>query len=434
MDSYFDELERLARHASGSKKNSTAIVIPSGADFQMLGQHLQKLSKQSKRNFDIIILGKMPQSAPQGINIIRYSEEKPLGSSGSFSIGQMLGYKLGYDFVINADIDCFPASDDLVERLVQTASREGKAVLPLSDEEGKKEVYCINRYGIVPRRAMEKIGFEYAIFFKGAEDIDYQLRLEFAGLLMTAQDLKTTHPYLSMVLFEVASRGPKYLYYYRAGLAILSLSLYRSLTNFRAKESILCAGRLLYSYCFNFAFSAAASRVIFRIMLDAFLVNFSSRYEGLEFSIPKSGVKEGASPLLLEVGGGSNKGTVYFGEWKELSSLGKAARRVSQTAKLFGLAASKGDYFKPSGAFIEKYGFFIPYLMFMKPVYYKGSFYGWGKGTLSLLAGVLLMLFTLPLFPFIAAFSLLKIWQRGDYPPNVSNIGRMLKNFKKIIS
>ncbi len=434
MDSLDAQLEKLACRISGEKKNDTAIVMPCGPDTSLLSEHLALLSRQKGKGFDILILGHVPATTPKGLNIIHYSEKAPLGSSGSFSIGQLLAYCLGYEFVANADVDCFPCSDDFVGALVEIARKQGKAVLPLSDEEGKKGVYCINRYGIVPRKAIGKTGFVYAGFFKGAEDIDYQLRLDADGLLLTTDRLKTRHPYLSMVLFEVASGGPKYLYYYRAGLAIQNLTLYHSIVTLRAKEALLCAGRLLYNYCYNFVFSSMASRTLFGAMWDAFLMDLGKRYDGISFAIPKARVGKDALGTVLDVGQGRPGATIYFEEWKEnIGTMAKVGRRLSHVGKFLGLFSTPGIYFAPTEVFIEKYGFLIPYLMFIKPVRYKGNDYGWGKHPTYLLAGIVLLLATLPFFPMVVAFSQLRIMACGDYPPKTGNAKAMLKNFASVV-
>jgi hypothetical protein len=434
MEKLSSELERFATLVSGEKKSSSVIVMPSGKNTELLAQHLENLSHQKKMDFDILVLGEMPKSVPKSLSVLHYAERVPLGSSGSFGIGQMLGYALGYDFVINADLDCLPKSDDFMEKLIAAAKAEGKAILPLSDEEGKKGVYCINRYGIVPRAVMEKVGFEYLMFFKGAEDIDYQLRLDSAGLLSTSKTLETTHPYLSMVVFEVATRGTKYLYYYRAGLAILNLTLYHSIINARLKDSLICLGRLLYNYCYSFAYATVASRVLLQATLDAFLMRLEKKYDGLGFSIPELKAQAYSECVALDVGAGNAAGTVYFIEWEDdIGALAKAVRRVSHIWKFISLVGRRGECFKPSGRFLELYGFFIPYLMFLKPVLYKGSAFSWGRHPAYLLLGLLLLAIALPLFPFMVLFAQLRILIAGDYPPKTANAARMLKNFGKVV-
>lgn len=430
MDGLRVQLERLVCHISGEKENEAVIIIPCGTDTRLLSEHLAILSRQKKKGFDVLILGHAPSAIPPGLNIINYRERAPLGSSGSFSIGQMLGYFLGYEFVANADVDCFPCSDDFLGALVETARREGKAVLPLSNEDGKKEVYCINRYGTVPRKVFEKSGFEYAMFFKGAEDMDYQARLEADGMLFMGKGQKTRHPYLSMVLFEVASGGPKFLYYYRAGFAIHNLALYRAITCLRAKDALLSAGRMIYNYCYSFIFSSMASPTLFGVMLDGCLMDLGKRYDRLSFAIPEASVDAGAKGTVLGIGQGSGAAVIYLEKWKgNIGTLAKIRRRVSHIGMFLGLLFAPGDYFAPTGAFIEKYSFFIPYLMFIKPVRYKGKHYCWGKHPIHLLAGTALLLATLPLFPFMVAFSQLRILAAGDYPPKAGNSEKMLRNF-----
>jgi len=427
-------LEKFVYCISGSKKNNVAIVIPAGPNKGLLEEHLGVLSRQGKKEFDVLVIGEMPDFVPKGLNVLRYGERQPLGSSGGFGIGQMLGHTMGYEVVINADVDCFPSSNGFVEGLVEIARRENKAVLPISDEQGIKNVYCINRYGAVPRAALEKTGFEYVIFFKGAEDIDLQLRLEADGLLCTTSELSTTHPYLSMAIFEVASRGSKYMYYYRAGIAILGLGLYRAICALRAKEALVWTGRIVYTYCYNFVFSALVSRTLFCTMLDGFTLNLGKKYGKEEFSIPQAQLKENAQAFFLEMGFGREKQTSYFEEWKEnIGLVGKIMRRVGHVGKFLGLLSAKGDYFKPSEKFMESNELFVPYLMFLKPVWYKGNAHTWNKGALWLPVGIALLAVSLPLLPIVVAVSLLKIFLRGDYPPRAGKAEKMLKNFEGIL-
>jgi len=430
MDDYEQHLSPLIARVSGAKKNSIALVIPSGQNTALLSAHLAALARQEGAGFDVLVIGEPPPSIPKAPNILFFREAFPLGSSGSFSVGQVLGFSLGYGVVINADLDCLPASGRLISSLASAALSEGKAILPLSDEEGRKQVYCINRYGAVPKSAFEKIGFEYAPLFKGAEDIDLQLRLEAEGLLATKDGMRTSHPFLSMAIFEVASGGAKYLYYHRATFAILNLSLYRAVHGANLPEAAICAARLFYNYFYVVPYSLAADSALFAVTLDGFLMGIDRRYSGLSFAIPHAPVKEGADAFALEVGKGNGARAAYFEEWEGGDGiLKKILRRLSHPPKVAALAFAPGRYFLPSAQFIEAYGFLLPYLMFIKPVIYKGAAYSWRRGPLFLAAGIAATLLFAPLFPLVAAFSLLKIFTRGDYPPKAGKAKRMLKNF-----
>src|SRR3989338_6775242 len=427
-------LQNLVGKVKGVKKNETVVVIPSGKASGLLQEHLVELSKQNIKEFDVLVIGEAPESAPDGINVLSCKENRPLGSSGAFAIGQILGYLLGYRFVINADADCFPQSKNLVQGLVEAARVEKKVVLPAIDEEGKKVIFCINGYGIVSREIFEKIGFQYAVLFKGAEDIDFQLRLQSHGLLSQASNLRTTHPYLSMVVFEIAAKGAKYLYYYRAGPLLLELGLYRAICSLNAKDAFLWAGRIIYTYCCNFVFSVLVSKVLFCAMLDGFTINLGKKYGKEKFCILQIEIDGDARAFFLDTGSGNEKQTAYFGEWEvDIGLFGKVMRRVGHVEKFLGLVYAQGDYFKPSERFMESYEFFTPYIMFLKPVWYKGKIYSWGKGAAWLPVGIALLVVSLPLLPFIVALSLLKIFFGGDYPSKIGNVRRMLKNFEKIV-
>ena len=87
-----------------------------------------------------------------------------------------------------------------------------------------------------------------------------------------------------------------------------------------------------------------------------------------------------------------------------------------------------------SAAFNEKYSYLVPYLMFVKPVLYKGRAYSWGKSRVHLLIGAALLAVAIPFFPVVLALGLFRLFLRGDYPPTLANLDRAIKNFSRAIA
>lgn len=438
-------LGRLVVRKSGVKKNPIALVIPSGKSSGLLEEHLKLLVRQTRADFDVIVIGDSPKAAPEKLNLIFYEEVFPLGSSGGFGIGQVIGYTLGYEFVINADADCYPDSDNLIERIVERSQKEQKAVFPVSYEDGVRELYFINRYGVAPRSVFEKAGFEYVLFFKGGEDFEYMHRLELAGLMVLDKSAKTVHPLTNNTLVDMAGRGVKYLYYHRALFAAYLLVIRYSLEKLKLKSAALYTARLFFWFTYYFIFSLGACRPLIRAAFDGLLLNFGKRYRDSEmFSIPQAAARQGMVGIAADIGDGQdrqdwqsgvkgkNQRTLYFMERNRdegiMTKIGENLFLVKRFAQLFFI---KGDYFGPTEKFLDKYYFFMPYMMFAKPVLYKEKLYAWNRSVFWVFAGAALAAAAAAAIPLLAAASLLRLMADGSYPPMPKNLSRMLEAFYK---
>ena len=106
---------------------SIAIIMPTFNSFELVNKHLDILGKQTRKDFDVIIIdsGKsndrnlIKKNRSFGV-VIKYFEDD-LGGSGSAYEGMKYAYENGYEYMILTDSDAFPISNDLVSQLVENS-------------------------------------------------------------------------------------------------------------------------------------------------------------------------------------------------------------------------------------------------------------------------------------------------------------------------
>jgi len=418
-------LGRLVLFRSGKRKNDIAIVIPSADSVELLEAHLRILANQDYKKFDIIIIGKMPNSVPRELNLILYDEIYPLGSSGGFGIGQVLAYFLGYEYVINSDVDATPISKNLVRHLFETAKSSGKAVFPKSVQYKGYPLcgYIINQYGICPRSLLTEFGFIYFRLFRGSEDVDYCERLVMEGKVIYDESVLVRHKshifdYISLL----RSHGNKYIYYKKSEMLAQILLISYSIRHLRFTNA---------AKHFLSAFLSAVKTRIFYSQYDDILRPVICEAMHLDMSKASSArtstlteAKETGKPVKLSVSGESSTSGVVFASGNN---------GLANVAPMIKALFSHGDYFSPTAKFLYERGDLLPLLLLSKPLKYSdGKIYSSGLSHAQVAANLIKTIILMPYFLFSIAVSVLRAF-RLDYPITRKNLGKNLLLFEEYV-
>jgi len=430
------ELFALATPVGGKKMNNCAVVIPCADTDEMLLQHLKRLEAQGCKEFDVLLISQRKPNVESKVNMLFFRENYPMGSSGGFGVGQVLGYTLGYDYVMNADVDALPLSNNLIGTLKQTAEREQKLTFPLfiSNDTGKMDKAGSgnpNQYGTCTRRLFEGEGFEYFRLFKGSEDMEFMERLSMKGMIFlerSAQIGHKSHVFDSIQLLK--SRGNKSIYYKKS--EVIASMLF-------ARHCIL-RGRPLPAFRYIMrAWSACVKTQLFhsqypdihRPVMEAMRLNMDgvSPFRTSEIKEEKFGA--GSRTLQLFSGGNSKEGIIFpekddphrMGEKGIIGYLGIAAR-------LLKIAFSRADYLLPDSRFLDQYASLLNILLLLKPVKYSdGKIYSSGLSVFQVAANFAATLLLAPLFLLVILLAVFVKAGEIDYPITTKNVKKNLAGF-----
>jgi hypothetical protein len=416
-------LYRLISHGKGSKKNDTAIVIPSADSIQILETHLRILADQDYKKFDVIIIGKAPDSVPHGLNLILYDEIYPLGSSGGFGLGQVLAYLLGYEYVINSDVDATPISKNLVRQLIKTSESSGKAVFPLSVpyEGGPIGGYVINQYGICPRSILEDFGFLYFQLFKGSEDVDYCERLAMENRVIYDSSILVKHKsHLFDSISLLKSRGNKYIYYKKSEMLVQILLASYSIRHFRLINAVKHFSAAFLSALKTQIFYSQYYDIWYPVICQAMHLDMSKASISRTSTILEAQVI--GKPVRLFVFGETGASGVAFASGNNtLSDLVPSVKAL----------VSHGEYFLLSERFLQERGDLLPVLLLSKPIKYSdGKIYSSGISHCQVATNLVKTMISAPYFLFSIAISVLKAF-RLDYPITTKNLKKNLSLFEE---
>ncbi len=430
------QIAKLLGKPTGSRKNICCIVIPAGNEAAMLEKHLELLSRQTTKGFDVLVVGK-PVKVPAGMNVRFCEERRPVGSSGGFGLGQVQAYLLGYEYITSADLDCFPISSNLVERLVADAKRTGKVAMPLSlfdrgyDPKKSKQNHIINHYGTASRKVLESCGFMDFRFYKGGEDVEMQKRLEECGLVFRDADLSVEHKNKECNHLETMSlAGSKFLYYSKNFI----------IANLRLSAYCLRKGRLPSAAKYFLSTLAALANylVVYRnhhdllaaAFIDGLSLNMEKVYCARKATIECLSEARGKGVAVLINGEKGGKDAVYFKPKEWLLSHGKPSAILHLASAMVRVAANRADYVEPSPKFLDDYKFFIQYLVLVKPIKYTdGKLYRERGGLLGIALSCAISLAMLPmLFAACLAMVAICLLDRSS-PVAVSNLAENLGRF-----
>jgi glycosyltransferase involved in cell wall biosynthesis len=271
MCGYYDELKGHPTQAGRGKKSNVAIIIPCFNETDLLSRHLSLLSRQIKKDFEVIVV---TSSLMNTGDIVKIAEKLPFlttilkrknetGSAGGFFIGAKYAYNRGAKAVIFADVDAFPKNNDLVKALVGEFNKGADLVTPTSiltaDGQDVARETVLNQYCLVSSRLISKAGFHFAPLYLGADDFEFMARLK--GIAKPVKINKyVLHPIMefgarsfqrsvayciNLALISIPANFVYYLYFF--GFAVPCMMVFgRGYAREAALNSVRCA--FVYAY------------------------------------------------------------------------------------------------------------------------------------------------------------------------------------------
>jgi hypothetical protein len=421
-----------------------------------LDKHLTYLQAQDTRAFDVLVIGKAPTNTFD-LNVLVYSEAFPIGSSGGFGLGQVLGYTLGYKYLINADIDCFPISKNVISTLLTRVAETGKVILPASvfdsswDMSKTNKNYIVNHYCIVPREIYEKFGVANFRFFKGGEDWELQCRLDMEKVIVREPSILVEHKsFQSNHIDTMLLPGSKYIFYSKNYiLANILLSGYalrklRFITAFKYFYVVI-SGFLMYFLIYH-----NYEDLLTPIFMDGLTFNVDARYKPRTSRIATIDL-EAERARRHEIGDSPLNGVVLSINGEGIAfkhGIEVKRNRISGAIyllKMYLKIALRGDiptgkvgdtwvdYLIPTKEFLDEYKFFISYLILLRPMQYiDGKIYTEKMGLLKIMFNIALFALASPvviiltglniLYAAIAPFPI----RVGDMLPPLKDVGFLL--------
>ncbi len=224
-----DALVSETKDQRNSKKQDLAVIIATNRRKKILEEHLERLSKQTYRDLDIIIVYDEETEfvhAPPWSSMVHLRERGRNGSAGAFYIGEKFALQEGYNKIILADDDCFPQSEDLVERIYHELDKGKNVVVPLVDYgtfHRKSKTESIHHYGGLRKEVFKKSGLTFLPFWLGVEDIELMTRIKKQG--MSLDEIKCVASHIKQNPFIL--RDQEILHHYtRSTIELLFLNGY----------------------------------------------------------------------------------------------------------------------------------------------------------------------------------------------------------------
>jgi GT2 family glycosyltransferase len=257
------------------RKGKTAIIIPTFNTAEIVNRHLDKLQKQTTKDFDVIIIDSGESTDHNRIRaegrpfqvIVKYFNED-LGGAGSSYEGMQYAKKMGYQNIILSDSDCIPRSVNLVEELVKNV-RDDVAVVPTNCE---KEVAVLDKsrtseikvypfhYLTLNRRLVDKVGCIRKGLFIYGDDFDYTSRIAENAKLIKLNYVFYSH-HCGYIVYLIYGLKLKYVYYTMRNSTLISSNKFSNAIKYLLINSVtglfLYKKRdiALYEYCLIRAFA-----------------------------------------------------------------------------------------------------------------------------------------------------------------------------------
>jgi GT2 family glycosyltransferase len=244
-----------------------ALVIPVKDEADLLNEHLGKLGKQTTADFDAVILhspaldlSKVKKDSRFGLVFVR--EKTPMGLTSGFYAGQKFALEKGYETVILADVDAYPVSGNLVQKLQEAAVSDKKSIF-VPSLDSVSDSSDINWYGAMNRLVLEKGGLTYMPFYYGLDVSEITVRMRNMGFnIINIPDVSAFHDNFKHTM-SLKSLATRILYSLRNG-AFVNYS-YPELIRF----SIFGMGYLAFFENFrNFRARLPLSALLFRSLLS----------------------------------------------------------------------------------------------------------------------------------------------------------------------
>jgi hypothetical protein len=220
-------------------------VVPSYHNHRLLEEHLQKLSIQTFRDFDVLVIyGEDDQfiNTAGPVSIVHIRRRWDIGCAGAFYLGESYAISEGYRYIVLADNDCYPESETLLDKIVEGLERNDVVYPPIHVGVKRERIIGpIHQYWGVRREVLERTGLTFLPLYFGGEDFDLMRRIREKGFRISPIDATATHPAGKPFGLESQSR----LHHYTRGSIIHML-----LAGAYAKAFISIFGNLMAAVSF----------------------------------------------------------------------------------------------------------------------------------------------------------------------------------------
>lgn len=205
----------MDRAVEESVMKSIAIVIPTFKSFDLTKKHLKLLKKQTCKNFDVIIAESGESNDYIKLSKLKlpfklklaYAKEDT-GACDSFYRGFKLAYTSGYKYIMLADNDTLPSSENMIEELIKRCT-EDTATVPLNyrEKEGFKEnttkiMATSYHYLTLSSVMIDKIGSPVGNVFMYWDDVEYSTRISKNFTLLQLNYVYFNHRIGMQVFFD----------------------------------------------------------------------------------------------------------------------------------------------------------------------------------------------------------------------------------------
>ncbi|MEW6036210.1 MAG: glycosyltransferase [Candidatus Micrarchaeota archaeon] len=166
---------------------------------EKLRKHLELLRGQTRKPDGIVVVnnGKSPVDFARkefaGDFALHFLSFDNIGPAGGFKEGAKKAYAEGYDYIIFADDDAFPAGNGMMERFYAHAGK-GDALVAGYYTNGSP-IGLSNHYMMVRRDIFPKVGFYFDPFFLMSEDIEFAERLQGVASVVHDKGIVIDHPW-----------------------------------------------------------------------------------------------------------------------------------------------------------------------------------------------------------------------------------------------
>jgi GT2 family glycosyltransferase len=285
------DLRELISEVKDERKNrprNLALIIPTYRNEKLIQTHVDALSKQTTKDFDIIIVyGEKDRfiNSPNWASISHIRERGRNGCAGAYYLGEKYALKEGYGKIVLADDDCLPESNNLLENEAMELESNDVVVPRAFRGTRTNPEYWIHYYGGMTRKVLEKVGLTFIPLYVGGEDLDFMFRIQEEGFTFHRITSAVVHPRtVPFVLYP-----PQMLYYYSRG-AVIQL--------FLAKKYVRCAWLIFTILMMAASFRILGKRIIakehLRIVRNATGMKF---FEEIATDVkPDNPLKEVKSP------------------------------------------------------------------------------------------------------------------------------------------
>lgn len=176
-----------------------ALVIVTYNAPDALKKHLEVLRSQSRKPDRVIIVNNGKDvswlldefRADFAVDAMNFDN---IGPAGGFMEGQKKAYADGYDIIILADDDAWPAARDTIARLAGGVEDGTAPVMGAWDSDGNA-ASCSNHYHAIHRSVFAKAGFYFGPFFMMGEDIEFPGRIRRVAEIRFDGDAPIYHPH-----------------------------------------------------------------------------------------------------------------------------------------------------------------------------------------------------------------------------------------------